>query len=159
MFASLLVANRGEIACRVLRSARSMGLRTVAVYSDPDAGAPHVQLADEAIRLPGAAAAETYLDIARLIAAAERTGAEAVHPGYGFLSENAAFARACDDAGLVFVGPTPDVIDAMCDKITAKDTMRGIGVPVLPDAEAGDYPWAAADTLGFPLLVKAAAGG
>ena len=159
MFASLLVANRGEIACRVLRSARSMGLRTVAVYSDADAGAPHVQLADEAIRLPGAAAAETYLDIARLIDAAERTGAEAVHPGYGFLSENATFARACDDAGLVFVGPTPDVIDAMGDKITAKETMRGIGVPVLPDAEAGDYPWAAADTLGFPLLVKAAAGG
>ena len=159
MFDSLLVANRGEIACRVLRTARAMGLRTVAVYSDADAGAPHVQAADEAIRLPGAAASETYLDIGRLLEAAERTGAEAVHPGYGFLSENAAFARACDDAGLVFVGPTPDVIDAMGDKITAKETMRGIGVPVLPDAEAGDYPWAAADTLGFPLLVKAAAGG
>ena len=159
MFESLLVANRGEIACRVLRTARAMGLRTVAVYSDADAGAPHVQAADEAIRLPGAAAAETYLDIERLIEAAERTGAEAVHPGYGFLSESAAFARACDEAGLVFVGPTPDVIDAMGDKITAKETMRGIGVPVLPDAEAGDYPWAAADTLGFPLLVKAAAGG
>ena len=159
MFESLLVANRGEIALRVLRTARTMGLRTVAVYSEPDADAPHVQQADEAIALPGAAATDTYLNAERLLEAAARTGADAVHPGYGFLSENAAFARACDDAGLVFVGPTADVIAAMGDKITAKETMRGIGVPVLPDAEAGDYPWATADAVGFPLLVKAAAGG
>ena len=159
MFDSLLIANRGEIACRVAATARAMGLRTVAVYSDADAGALHVQAADEAIALQGNSAAETYLDIDKLLDAADRAGAAAVHPGYGFLSENADFARACDEAGLVFVGPTPDVIAAMGDKIAAKSTMRTLGVPVLPDAEVSDYPWAAGDTVGFPLLVKAAAGG
>ena len=159
MFGSLLIANRGEIACRVIATARTMGLRTIAVYSDVDAAAPHVTAADEAIALRGATAAETYLNVAKLLEAAARTGADAVHPGYGFLSENAAFARACDDAGLIFVGPTADVIEGMGDKIAAKATMRSLDVPVLPDAEVSDYPWAAADSIGFPLLVKAAAGG
>ena len=159
MFDSLLIANRGEIACRIIATAHAMGLRTVAVYSDADANAPHVAAADEAIALRGNTAAETYLDTAKLLDAAARTGAQAVHPGYGFLSENAEFARACDDAGLTFVGPTPDVIAAMGDKIAAKGTMRTLGVPVLPDAEVSDYPWAAGDSVGFPLLVKAAAGG
>jgi acetyl/propionyl-CoA carboxylase alpha subunit len=159
MIERLLIANRAEIACRVIRSAQAMGVHTVALYSDPDAHAPHVAAADEAIALPGATAAETYLNSEAVIAAAVRAGADAIHPGYGFLSENAAFARACDDAGIVFVGPTPDVIAAMGDKIAAKATMRAVGVPVLPDAEVTNYPWAAADTIGFPLLVKAAAGG
>ena len=159
MFTTLLVANRGEIACRIIRTARAMGLRTVAVYGDADAMAPHVADADEAIALRGASPAETYLNIDKLLDAASRTGADAIHPGYGFVSENADFARACDDAGLTFVGPTADVIAAMGDKITAKATMRSIGVPVLNDAEVTDYPWAAADAVGFPLLVKAAAGG
>ncbi len=159
MFESLLIANRGEIACRIIATARAMGLRTVAVYSDGDANAVHVTAADEAIALGGTTAAETYLDIEKLLDVAARTGVDAIHPGYGFLSENAVFARGCDDAGVVFVGPTPDVIAAMGDKIAAKATMRTLGVPVLPDAEVSDYPWAAADTVGYPLLVKAAAGG
>ncbi len=159
MLTTLLVANRGEIACRIFDTARAMGLRTVGVYSEADADAPHVAAADEAIALKGNTATETYLDARALLAAAQRTGADAVHPGYGFLSENAGFARACDDAGLTFVGPTADVIALMGDKITAKETMRSLGVPVLPDAEVSDYPWAAGDAVGYPLLVKAAAGG
>ena len=159
MIERLLIANRGEIACRIIRSARAMGIHTIALFSDSDADAPHVHAADEAIALRGATAAETYLDSGAIVAAALRSGADAVHPGYGFLSENAAFAQACDDAGVIFVGPTPDVIAAMGDKIAAKATMRAVGVPVLPDAEVTNYPWAAADTIGFPLLVKAAAGG
>ena len=159
MLTTLLIANRGEIACRITATARDMGLRTVAVYSEADADAPHVRAADEGIALAGNSPTETYLDGNALIGAALRTGADAIHPGYGFLAENAAFARACDEAGLTFVGPTADVIAAMGDKITAKAAMRGLDVPVLPDAEAGDYPWAAGDTVGYPLLVKAAAGG
>jgi acetyl/propionyl-CoA carboxylase alpha subunit len=161
MFTTLLVANRGEIACRVIRTARAMGLRTVAVYSDPDADAPHVAMADEAIALRGAAATETYLNVAALLAAGATTRAEAVHPGYGFLSESPAFAQACVDAGLVWVGPDSDVIAAMGDKIAAKATMRAAGVPVLADAvvaEGTDLA-AAAEQVGFPLLVKATAGG
>src|SRR5580658_6952516 len=126
----LLVANRGEIAARIMRTAHALGLATVAVYSDADADAPYVTQADEAIRLPGTAPAATYLHAEAIIAAAAATGADAIHPGYGFLSENAAFARACADAGLVFVGPAPDTIQAMGDKIAAKAIMAAAGVPV-----------------------------
>ncbi len=152
----LLIANRGEIAARVIRTAHALGIATVAVYSDPDADAPYVTLADEAVRLPGAAPAETYLRGEAIIAAATHTAADAVHPGYGFLSENAAFARACADAGLIFVGPSPATIEAMGDKLAAKAMMAAAGVPVLPFATEGA---AAAANVGFPLLVKAAFGG
>ncbi|MGH3199502.1 MAG: biotin carboxylase N-terminal domain-containing protein [Streptosporangiaceae bacterium] len=157
----LLIANRGEIAARVIRTAHGLGIGTVAVFSDPDAGAPYVSLADEAVRLPGAAPADTYLRGDLVIAAATATGAGAVHPGYGFLSENAAFARACADAGLVFVGPAADTIAAMGDKVTAKTLMAGAGVPVLPQMTVTDHadPAQAATRVGFPLLVKAAFGG
>ncbi|HWM97745.1 MAG TPA: biotin carboxylase N-terminal domain-containing protein [Streptosporangiaceae bacterium] len=157
----LLIANRGEIAARVIRTAHALGIATVAVYSDPDAAAPYVRMADEAVRLPGAAPADTYLRGDLIIAAAAATGADAVHPGYGFLSENAAFARACADAGLIFVGPAPETIEAMGDKIAAKTTMADAGVPVLPSMTVTDHTdlAAAATEVGFPLLVKAAFGG
>jgi propionyl-CoA carboxylase alpha chain len=142
----LLVANRGEIARRIFRTARSMGIATVAVFSDPDVDAPHVREADESVHLPGATPIETYLDIAGILHAASITGADAIHPGYGFLSENAGFARSCAAAGVTFVGPTPEAIDAMGSKIAAKALMADAGVPVLDDH-------------GFPLLVKAAFGG
>ena len=157
----LLIANRGEIAARIARTAHGLGLRTVAVYSDPDADAPYVTLADEAVRLPGAAPADTYLRGDLIIAAAAATGADAVHPGYGFLSENAAFARACADAGLIFVGPAADTIEAMGDKVRAKAIMADADVPVLPSATVTDTTdlTAAGAAVGFPLLVKAAFGG
>ena len=157
----LLIANRGEIAARIIRSAHALGLATVAVYSDPDADAPYVTLADEAVRLPGAAPAETYLRGDLIIAAAAATGADAVHPGYGFLSEHAAFARACADAGLTFVGPAPQTIAAMGDKVAAKAAMAAAGVPVLPGmtVTSDDDLSAATERVGFPLLVKAAFGG
>jgi acetyl/propionyl-CoA carboxylase alpha subunit len=160
----LLIANRGEIAARIIRSAHALGIATVAVYSDPDAAAPYVTLADEAVRLPGAAAADTYLRGEEIIAAAAATGADAVHPGYGFLSENAAFARACADAGLIFVGPAPDTIEAMGDKVAAKAMMAAAGVPTLPSMTVTEHTdldpvSAAATEVGFPLLVKAAFGG
>jgi len=162
MISKLLIANRGEIAARVIRTAHAMGIGTVAVYSDPDAEAPYVTMADEAVRLPGSAPADTYLRGDLIIAAATATGAGAVHPGYGFLSENAAFARACADVGLIFVGPSPGTITAMGDKVTAKAMMAAAGVPVLPsvtiDSDGLD-PGALASTVGFPLLVKAAFGG
>ena len=149
-FGSLLVANRGEIARRVFRTGRAMGLRCVAVFVDADQHAPFVAEADEAVRLPG-----TYLDGEAIIDAARRTGAEAIHPGYGFLSENAAFARAVLAAGLVWVGPSPEVIEAMGDKLAAKRAAVDAGVPTLPSS---DDP-SAGDIVGYPLLVKAAAGG
>jgi len=158
---TLLIANRGEIAARIIRSAHALGLATVAVYSDPDAGAPYVTLADQAVRLPGAAPADTYLRGDLIIAAAAATGAGAVHPGYGFLSENAAFARACADAGLTFVGPAPQTIAAMGDKVRAKAIMTQAGVPTLPSVIVTEHTdlAEAAGTTGFPLLVKAAFGG
>jgi len=157
----LLIANRGEIAARIIRSAHALGIGTVAVYSDPDAGAPYVTLADEAVRLPGAAPADTYLRGEAVIAAAAAAGADAVHPGYGFLSENAAFARACADAGLIFVGPAPETIKAMGDKVRAKAIMAEADVPVLPSATVTDTTdlAAAGAAVGYPLLVKAAFGG
>jgi acetyl/propionyl-CoA carboxylase alpha subunit len=161
----LLVANRGEIAVRVMRTARDMGIATVAVYSDPDAAAPHVAAADEAVRLAGAAPGGTYLRGGAIIAAARLTGADAVHPGYGFLAENAGFARDCQQAGLTFVGPAPATIAAMGSKLGAKELMAKAGVPVLPSAvlpsDDLDPGWlaATADRIGYPVLVKADAGG
>ena len=162
-FEKILIANRGEIACRVIRTARALGYRTVAVYSDADAGAPHVQQADEAVRIGPAPAADSYLNAAALLDAARRSGADAVHPGYGFLSENAAFAQACLDAGLVFIGPPPSAITAMGDKALAKRRMHDAGVPCAPgylgQAQDDTTLQAEALKLGFPLLVKAVAGG
>jgi acyl-CoA carboxylase subunit alpha len=151
---NVLVANRGEIARRVFRSCRSLGLSTVAVYSDPDAGSPHVAEADAAVRLPGSAATDTYLRADLLIAAAQRAGADAVHPGYGFLSENAGFARAVQAAGLTWVGPSPDTIATMGSKIAAKRLMRAAGLPVLTALDP-----AAVSEADLPVLIKASAGG
>ena len=160
---TLLVANRGEIARRIMRSARIMGIRTVAVYSDVDADAPFVREADIGVRLGGSTPAESYLRGDAIIAAACRVGADAIHPGYGFLAENASFARACADAGITFVGPSPDAIEAMGSKLGAKRLLVDAGVPVLPDVDAtgldGDELAAAAARVGYPLLVKPSAGG
>ncbi len=162
-FGTLLIANRGEIACRVIRTARAMGLRTVAVYSEADAGALHVRMADDAVLLGPARARDSYLNIERLIEAARQTGAEAVHPGYGFLSESAEFAEACAAAGLVFVGPTAQMIRAMGSKSGSKALMEAAGVPLVPGfhGEAQDEPTLAGEAarIGFPVLVKASAGG
>jgi 3-methylcrotonyl-CoA carboxylase alpha subunit len=162
-FGTLLIANRGEIAGRVIRTARAMGLRTVAVYSEADRDAMHVALADEAVLLGPARARDSYLNVERLIEAAKKTGAEAVHPGYGFLSENAEFAQACYDAGLVFVGPTAEMMTAMGSKSGSKALMEKAGVPLVPGyhGEAQDDATLAkaADKIGFPILVKASAGG
>jgi 3-methylcrotonyl-CoA carboxylase alpha subunit len=162
-FRSLLIANRGEIACRVIRTATAMGLRTVAVYSEADCNAMHVTCADEAVLLGPAQARDSYLNIARVIAAAKETGAEAIHPGYGFLSENAEFARACLDAGIVFVGPTAEMMTAMGSKSGSKVLMEKAGVPLVPGyhGEAQDEATlaSAAERIDFPVLVKASAGG
>jgi acetyl/propionyl-CoA carboxylase alpha subunit len=159
----LLIAGRGEIAARIIRTAHELDIATVAVYSDPDAAEPFVLAAGEAVRLPGATAAQTYLRGDAIIAAALATGAQAVHPGYGFLSENAGFARACAQAGLVFVGPPPAAIEAMGSKIAARELMAAAGLPVLPGAAVlADEAGALADAagpVGYPLLVKAAYGG
>ncbi|WNV90492.1 acetyl/propionyl/methylcrotonyl-CoA carboxylase subunit alpha [Umezawaea sp. Da 62-37] len=163
MFDSVLVANRGEIAVRVVNALRRLGIRSVAVYSDPDADARHVREADTAVRIGPASARESYLSIERIVDAAVSSGAQAVHPGYGFLAENAEFARACEKAGLVFIGPSPDAIEAMGDKIRAKLTVRAAGVPVVPGrTEPGmsdDALVDAAAEIGFPVLLKPSAGG
>jgi 3-methylcrotonyl-CoA carboxylase alpha subunit/acetyl-CoA/propionyl-CoA carboxylase biotin carboxyl carrier protein len=160
-FGSVLVANRGEIALRVIRAASAAGLRSVAVYSDADRGAAHVREADLAVRIGPAPATESYLSIPALLDAAERSGADAIHPGYGFLSERSAFARAVAGAGLVFVGPSAEVMDAMGRKDKAREIAVAAGVPVVPaaDQDASDDLDAVAEQVGFPLLVKAAAGG
>lgn len=163
MMKSLLIANRGEIACRIIRTAREMGLRTIAVYSEADAQALHVRMADEAILIGPAPARESYLDAARILAAARDSGAEAIHPGYGFLSENAEFAESVIAAGLVWVGPNPDSIRAMGLKDAAKARMIAAGVPVTPgylgEDQSPDRLAAEADAVGYPVLIKAVAGG
>ena len=163
MITSLLIANRGEIACRIMRTCRAMGIRSIAVYSDADARAKHVREADEAIWIGASAATESYLVGERIIAAAKKVGADAIHPGYGFLSENAAFARAVAEAGLIWVGPKADTIEAMGLKDRAKAIAEEAGVPVLPGyrGEAQDAPTlkTEAERIGFPLLIKAVAGG
>jgi acetyl-CoA/propionyl-CoA carboxylase biotin carboxyl carrier protein len=163
MFDTVLVANRGEIAVRVIRTLREMGIRSVAVYSDADAGALHTRLADVAVPIGPAPAALSYLSIEGILEAATRTGAEAIHPGYGFLSENAQFARACAEAGIVFIGPPVAAIEAMGDKIRAKQTVMAAGVPVVPGrTEPGMDDAAVADAavaVGFPVLLKPSAGG
>ncbi len=163
MFSKVLIANRGEIAVRVIRTLRHMGIASVAVYSDADAGAPHVRAAGEAVRIGPPPAALSYLSIDAIIAAARATGAQAVHPGYGFLAENARFARACAAAGLTFIGPPPEAIEAMGDKIAAKATVSAAGVPVVPGAGAPGMTdqqlISAINEEWFPVLVKPSAGG
>ncbi len=163
MFHKILIANRGEIACRVIRTARAMGIATVAVYSDADAGAPHVRLADESVRLGPAPAAESYLKAELILAAAKATGADAIHPGYGFLSERESFALACAEAGVAFIGPPPHAIAAMGDKIESKKLAKAAGVNVVPGylGEIADTEEAVriASDIGFPVMMKASAGG
>ena len=163
VFDTVLVANRGEIACRVIRSVKAAGLRSVAIYSDADQGAPHVVAADQAIRIGPGPAAKSYLDTDRVLRAARESGAGAIHPGYGFLSENAGFARAVEAAGLVFIGPTPEAIEAMGDKAAAKRLMEAAGVPCVPGYHGAEQTDARltgeAAKIGYPLMVKAAAGG
>src|SRR4051794_14784646 len=163
MFETVLVANRGEIAVRVIRTLRALGIRSVAIYSEADAGALHTRLADVAVPVGPAPAAQSYLSIERVLDAARRTGAQAVHPGYGFLSENVEFARACEQAGIVFIGPPVAAIEAMGDKIRAKQTVAAAGVPVVPGrTEPGmddDAVALAAIEVGFPVLLKPSAGG
>ena len=163
MFDKILIANRGEIACRVIKTARRMGIKTVAVYSEADADARHVRLADEAVLIGPAPARESYLVIERIIAAAHRTGARAIHPGYGFLSENEAFCEACDAAGIVFIGPPVSAIRAMGSKSEAKKLMAAAGVPLTPGYHGDDQEPALlareAEAIGYPVLIKAAAGG
>ncbi len=163
MFTKILIANRGEIACRVAATARRLGVKTVAVYSDADAGAKHVAVCDEAVHIGGSAPKESYLQWQRIIAAAQATGAQAVHPGYGFLSENEEFAQACADAGLVFIGPPPSAIQAMGLKAESKQLMEKAGVPLVPGYHGADQDPALlqreADRIGYPVLIKASAGG
>ena len=163
MFEKLLVANRGEIALRVVRACRELGVKTVAVHSEADRESLHVRFADEAVCIGPAAASRSYLNMPQIISAAEITGAEAVHPGYGFLAENAEFAEICQQSELVFVGPTPEQIRTMGDKATARKAMRDAGVPVVPGSDGlvsdSDEALATAREIGFPVMIKASAGG
>ena len=162
MFKKVLVANRGEIALRVIRACRDLGIRSVAVHSEADRSAAHTLLADEAVEIGPAPSAQSYLVIDRIIEAAKQTGAEAIHPGYGFLSENQAFAQACADNGIVFIGPTPEAMAAMGEKVPARQRMRDSGVPIVPGSDAledVESAVAAADGVGYPVLIKASAGG
>jgi acetyl-CoA carboxylase, biotin carboxylase subunit len=163
MFKKILIANRGEIALRIIRTCREMGIKTVAVYSTADKDSLHVRFADEAVCIGKPASAESYLNIPHIIAAAEITNADAIHPGYGFLAENAKFAKICGDHGIKFIGPTPDMINAMGDKITAKETMIRAGVPVVPGVDGllrdAAHAKEAAKEIGYPVMLKATAGG
>src|SRR2546427_10259094 len=161
MFSRVLVANRGEVAVRVIRALHELGVEAVAVYSTADAGALHTRLADRAVCIGPPAAADSYLNMPSVVAAARTTGCEAVHPGWGFLAENPAFVRACDDNELVFVGPSADVMSRMGDKVHAKEEVAAAGIPVVPGAETASVAEAraAATDLGYPVLLKARAGG
>ena len=163
MFEKILIANRGEIALRVIRACQEMGIKSVAVHSTADADAMHVRMADESVCIGPAPSSESYLSKAAIISACEITGAQAVHPGYGFLSENAAFAQALQDHDITFIGPTADHIRIMGDKITAKETAKALGIPVVPGSDGGvpDYEAAfgVAESIGFPVIIKATAGG
>ena len=162
-FRKILIANRGEIALRIMRTARRLGYGVVAVYSDADRDALHVREADEAVRIGEALPAQSYLNIGAIIAAAKSSGADAVHPGYGFLAENEDFAQACHDAGLVFIGPSPEAIKAMGNKAGAKEIMQAAGVPCVPGYQGVDQSetvmLAEAQRIGFPVMIKAVAGG
>jgi acetyl-CoA carboxylase biotin carboxylase subunit len=163
LFKKILIANRGEIALRVIRAARDLGLRTVAVYSEADRDSLHVKFADEAVCIGPPPSKESYLNIPRLIAAAEVTNADAIHPGYGFLAENAAFAEICDTSGIIFIGPSPEAITAMGDKALAKETMKKAGVPVVPGSNGVIVDLTSAQKvaqeIGLPVIIKATAGG
>src|ERR1700746_2118235 len=163
MFKKILIANRGEIALRVIRTCKEMGIKTVAVYSTADRESLHVKFSDEAVCIGKPASMDSYLNIPHLMAAAEITNADAIHPGYGFLAENAKFAQICTDHGIKFIGPTPDMINAMGDKITAKETMIKAGVPVVPGGEGllenVDDAKKLAFEIGYPVILKATAGG
>ena len=163
MFKKILIANRGEIACRVIKTAQKMGIKTVAVYSDPDATALHVKMADEGVAIGGSTAAESYLQIDKIIDACKKTGAEAVHPGYGFLSEREAFAKALEEAGIVFIGPNRHAIAAMGDKIESKKLAAAAGVTTVPGYMGviadGDEAVRIAQQIGYPVMIKASAGG
>jgi acetyl-CoA carboxylase biotin carboxylase subunit len=162
VFRKVLIANRGEIALRVIRACKELGIRTVAVYSEADRESLHVRFADEDVCIGPPSARESYLNIPRIIAAAEITGADAIHPGYGFLAENAEFSEICERSELTFIGPTPQQIRLMGDKATARRTMREVGVPIVPGTDAiadVDEALAKAEEIGFPVLIKAAAGG
>ena len=163
MFKKILIANRGEIALRVIRTAREMGIKTVAVYSTADRDSLHVKFADEAVCIGKPQSADSYLNVAHIMAAAEITNADAIHPGYGFLAENSKFAQICNDHGIKFIGPTPDMINSMGDKITAKETMIKAGVPVVPGGEgllqSVDEGKSLAKNMGYPVILKATAGG
>ncbi len=163
MFEKILIANRGEIALRVIRAAREMGIASVAVHSTADTDAMHVRMADEAICIGPPPSPQSYLNVAAIISAAEITGAEAIHPGYGFLSENANFVQALEDHGITFIGPTAEHIRVMGDKITAKDTMKNLGVPCVPGSDGGvpdlDTAYKVGEDIGYPVIIKATAGG
>ena len=163
MFKKILIANRGEIALRVIRTCREMGIKTVAVYSTADKDSLHVKFADEAVCIGKPSSLESYLNIPHIMAAAEITNADAIHPGYGFLAENSKFAKICGDHGIKFIGPTPDMINSMGDKVTAKETMIKAGVPVVPGVEGllegVDHAKKSAKEIGYPVILKATAGG
>jgi len=162
VFRKVLIANRGEIALRVIRACKELGIRTVAVFSEADRESLHVRFADEDVCIGPPSARESYLNIPRILAAAEITGADAIHPGYGFLAENAEFSEICERSGITFIGPTPQQIRMMGDKATARRTMREVGVPIVPGTDAiadAEEALAAADQIGFPVLIKASAGG
>jgi acetyl-CoA carboxylase, biotin carboxylase subunit len=163
VFKKILIANRGEIALRVIRTAREMGIKTIAVYSTADRDSLHVKFADEAVCIGKPQSSDSYLNVAHIMAAAEITNADAIHPGYGFLAENSKFAQICNDHGIKFIGPTPDMINSMGDKITAKETMIKAGVPVVPGGEgllqSVDEAKGLAKNMGYPVILKATAGG